>query len=86
MNKKLLSTLLIVGVLSLALIGCSTDKKVNEFLNLRQQAVKQCEDNRNGELIFFGEVYEPTTMTWNYESVCYKEDERHFYYESIQKQ
>jgi hypothetical protein len=79
-NKiKLLCYGLSMLLISLSFVGCSGN---GEFIELSKVAKVMC-DKRNGELIFFGKVMNEQTFEWNYESVCYKEDERHFYYEFV---
>jgi hypothetical protein len=68
-------------LISLTFIGCGSNEN-KTFSELHKVATKMCDD-RNGELIFFGKVLNEQTQVWNYESVCYKEDERHFYYEFV---
>lgn len=61
--------------------GCGSNEN-KTFSELHKIASEKC-NNRNGELIFFGKVMNEQTFEWHYEMVCYKEDERHFYYEFV---
>lgn len=77
--KKIIIFSFIILIL-LFTIGCKN--KVKEFTELRNQAIEMCKE-RNGELISFGNTYNPITSTWHFESVCYKSDERHFYHDIL---
>jgi len=74
--------LIAVFFLFLLLYGC----ELSEFEQFKahRTTAKQICDNRAGELIFFGKVMSAKTQEWHFESVCFKSDEQHFYYDLIE--
>lgn len=77
MNNKLMLSFFLLFLI----LGCS--KSIPSYKEYQQQAKEIC-DNRNGELIHFGLVENPETFRKHYESVCFKKDEQHFYYDLIE--
>ena len=79
---KLLFFFFVLG--TILLVGCSSDIKgsYEEYRDYQSIAKTKCDD-RNGELIHFGLIINPISNEQHYESVCYKKDEQHFYYELI---
>jgi len=78
---KKIALLFIFFVLGTTLLGCGSNVK-ETYRDLQIVAKEKC-DNRNGALIHFGLIVNPISNELHYESVCYKEDERHFYYDLI---
>jgi len=80
--RNFLFLIFILG--TLLLVGCSADieSTYNDYKLYQEVAKTKCDD-RSGELIHFGLIVNPISEEQHYESVCFKKDEQHFYYELI---
>lgn len=84
MSKKIAYAIFLF-ILSSMIIGCTqtSEYTIESYVRNREKAVTICGD-RNGELIHYGVIVNPNNLKQHFESVCYKEDERHFYYDFIE--
>ncbi len=86
MSKLVYFLFFLFLISGIVLSGCSNNKikfTYEEFRGFQEMANERCDD-RGGELIHFGLIVNPISKEKHYESVCFKKDELHFYYDLIQ--
>lgn len=80
--KRKIAFAIILFILASIIIGCS-DSRIDKWKENRIRAKSIC-DNRNGELVHYGLIININDGSNHYESVCFKSDEQHFYYDLIE--